>query len=153
MQVAKCLIAHALSSGYIVSSLQLRIGRKTTQQWSIRLANDIVLNRVRVYHERMYADNVVRKLWFVMSFFSQRYPKFITNITFGNVSQIRTEECKTRFFICKLNLNFLRSSRRFNCDTAFTVFVPVLNESVHGLNNIRSATVQTSLQIAELRRL
>ena len=46
MQVAKCLIVHVLSSSYDVSRLELRNKRKATQQWSLRVANDIVLNQV-----------------------------------------------------------------------------------------------------------
>ena len=49
---------------------------------------DIVLNQVRVYHERVYADNVVSNFWFVRSFSSQPYSKFITNITSEIVSQM-----------------------------------------------------------------
>ena len=95
LQVAKSLIVHVLSSSYNVSSLELRNKRKATQQWSFRVANDILLNQVGVYHERVYAENVVSKVWFVRSFSSQHYSKFISNITSENVSQICTEECKT----------------------------------------------------------
>ena len=59
LQVAKCLIVQVLSSSYNVSNLELRNKRKATQQWSFRVANDIVLNQVRVYHEREYSGNVV----------------------------------------------------------------------------------------------
>ena len=106
LQVAKCLIVHVLSSSYNVSRLELRNKRKATQQWSLCLANDIVLNQVGVYHEKVYADNVVGKFWFVRSFSSQHYSKFITSITCENMSQIPTKECKTGTFICKVNLNF-----------------------------------------------
>ena len=51
LQVAKCLLVHVLSSSYNVSSLELRNKGKATQQWSLRVANDIVPNHVRVYHE------------------------------------------------------------------------------------------------------
>ena len=51
LQVAKCLTVHVLSSSYNVSRLELRNERKATQQWSLRVAHDIVLNHVRVYHE------------------------------------------------------------------------------------------------------
>ena len=153
LQVAKCLIVHVLSSSYNVSRLELRNKRKATQQWSLCVANDIVLNQVGVYHERVYADNVVSKLWFVRSFSSQHYSKFITNITSQIVSQIRTKECKTRSSICKVNLNFLRSSRNLNCDTVFAVIVSFLNESVHGFNNIRNGMVKTWFQIVEFWRL
>ena len=150
LQVAKCLIVHVLPSSYNVSSLELRNKRKATQQWSFRVANDIVLNQVCVYHERVYAYNVVSKFWFVRSFSSQHYSKFITNITSKNVSQICTKECKTRSFICKVNLKFLRSSRHFNSNTVFAVVVSFLNESVHGFNNIRNGRVKTRFQIVEV---
>ena len=149
LQVAKCLIVHVLSSSYSVSRLELRNKRKATHQWSPCVANDIVLNQVGVYHERVYADNDASKFWFVRCFSSQHYSKFITHITSELVSQIRTKECKTRSFLCKLNLNFLRSSRHFNCDTVFAVIVSFLNESVHGFNNIRSGRVKTRFQKIE----
>ena len=138
LQVAKCLIVHVLSSNYNVSRLELRNKRKATQHWSLRVANDIVLNQVGVYHERVYADNVVSQFWFVRSFSSQHFSKFITNITSENVSLIRTKECKSGPFICKANLNFLRSSRQFNFDTVFGVIVCLLNKNVHRFNNIRN---------------
>ena len=62
LHVAKCLIVHVLSSSYNVSSLELRNKKKAMQQWSFRVAHDIVLNQVRVYLERVYADNVIGKL-------------------------------------------------------------------------------------------
>ena len=149
LQVAKCLIVHVLSSSYNVSRLGLRNKRKATQQWSLCVANDIVLNQVGVYHERVYADNVVSKFWFLRSFSSQHYSKFVTNITSENVSQIRSKECKTRSFICNVNLNFLRSSIHFNFDTVFAVIVSFLNENVHGFNNIRNGRVKTRFQVIE----
>ena len=156
-QVAKSLIVHVLSSSYNVSSLELRHKRKATQQGSFRVANDIVCNQVGLCHERVYADNVVSKFWFVRSYSSQHYSKFITKITSENVSQIRTKEYKTRFSNCKVNLNFLRSSRHFNSDTVFgvksdTVFAVIesfLNKSVHGSNTIRKGRVKTRFQIVQ----
>ena len=123
LQVAECLIVHVLSSSYNVYRLELRIKKKATQQWSLRVANDIVLNQVRVYHERVYEDNVVSKFWFVRSYCSQHRSKFAANITSENVSQIRTKEHKTRSFNCKVKINFLRSSRHFYCDTVFAVIL------------------------------
>ena len=67
LQVAKFLIVHVLSSSYNVSSLELRNKRKAMQQWCFRVAKDIVINQVRVYHERVYADNVVSKFWLMRS--------------------------------------------------------------------------------------
>ena len=61
LQVAKWLRVQVLSSSYNVSSLELRNKAKATQQLSPCVANDIVLNQVRVYHERVYADSVVSK--------------------------------------------------------------------------------------------
>ena len=101
LQVAKCLIVHVLSISYNVSGLELRNERNATQQWSLCVANDIGLNQVNVYHERVYADKVVSKFWFVRSFSSQHYSNFITNITSVNVSQIRTKECKNGSSIFK----------------------------------------------------
>ena len=106
LQVAKCLIVHVLSSSCNVSRLELRNKRTATQQWSLCVANGIVLNQVGAFHERVYADNVVNKLWFVRSFSSQHYPKFNANITSENVSQIRTKECKTDPSIARCILTF-----------------------------------------------
>ena len=111
LQVADCLIVHVLSSSYKVSRLELQSKKKATQHWSLCVANNILLNQVHVNHERVFPDNVVSKFWLVRSFSYQHYSKFITNITSENVAQIRTKECKSRSFICKVNLNFLRSSR------------------------------------------
>ena len=122
--------------------LSLEKNEKETQQWSLCVANDIVLNQVGVYHERVYADNV-SKFWFVRSFSSQHYSKFITNITSENVSQTRTKECKTGSFICKVNLKFLLSSRHFNFDTAFAVIRSFLNENIQGFNDICKGRVKT----------
>ena len=149
LQVAKCLIVHVLSSSYNVSSLELLNKKKATLQWSFPVANDIVLNQVGVYHERVYAYNVVSKFWFVRSISSQHYSKFITNIAYEIVTQIRTRKCKTRDSICKVNLNFLHSSRHFNCDTVFAVIVSFLNESVNGFNNIRKGRIKNKFQIVE----
>ena len=153
LQVAKCLRVHLLSSSYNVSRLELRNRRKATQQWSLCVATGIVLNHVGVYHEGVYADNVVNKFWFVRSFSSQHYSKFITDFISENVSQIRTKERKTGSFICKVNINFLRSSRHFNFDTSFVVIVSFLNENVHGFSNIRNGRVKTRFQVKEFRRL
>ena len=149
LQVAKCLIVQVLSSSYNVSRLELRNKKKATQRWRFCVANDIVLNQVGVYHERVYADKVVSKFWFVRSFSSQHYSKFITNITSEYVSHIRTKQCKTGCFICKANLNLLRFSRHFNFDTVFAVIVSFLNENVHGFNNIRNGGVKTRFQVIE----
>ena len=149
LQVAKCLIVHVLSSSYNVSSIEIRNKKKEIQHCNPRVANDIVLNQVLVYHERVYADNVVSKFWFVRSFSSPHYSKFNTNLFSVIVSQIHTKECQTTSFICNVNFNFLRSGTHFDCDTIFAVIVSFLNESVHGFNNIRNRKVKTGFQLVE----
>ena len=86
LQVAKCLIVHALSSGYNASRLELWNEKRATHQWNFRFANNIVLNLVLVYHESVYADNLVSKFCFVRSFSSQHHSKFITNIATETVA-------------------------------------------------------------------
>ena len=125
-----------------ISRFELRNQNKTTQQWGLQVTTDIVLNQVRVYHDRVYADNVLSNFWFVISFSSQHHSKKIDNNATENISQVRTKECKTRSFVCKVNLNFLRPSRHFDCDDVFTVIVSLLNESVHGFKNIRKGNVK-----------
>ena len=124
-------------------------GRKATQQWSLCVANDIVHNQVGVYHERVYADNFLSNFWFVRSFSCQHYSKFITIKTSEYVSQIRTKECETGCFFCKVNLNFWRTSRHFNFDTVFAVVLSFLNENVHGFNNIRNGRIKTRFHVIE----
>ena len=153
LQVAKCLIVHVLSSSYNVSKLELGNKRKAMQQLSLCVANDIVFNQVGVYHERVYTDNVVGKIWFLRSSLLKHYSKFITNNISENLSQIRTKECKTGSLVCKVYLNSLRSSRHFNFDTVFAVIVSFLNENVHGFNNIRNGRVKTRFQVIEFGRL
>ena len=67
--------------------------------------------------------------------------------------QIRTKGCETRFFICKINLVFLRSSTHFNCDRNFAVIVFFLKESAHGFNNICNVRVKTRPQIVKVWRV
>ena len=128
MQVAKCLIVHVLSSSYNGFSFELSDERKTTQQWGPRFANDIILIQVCVYHQRVHADIVASRFWFVRSFSYQFYSKFATINTFKNLSQIFTKECQARSFKCNVKFNFSCSSRHFNCDTIFAVITSFLNE-------------------------
>ena len=102
-----------------------------------------------VYIMREFMLAMTSKIWFVRFFSSQHYCKVITNIIFENVSQIRTKICKIRSFICKVNLNFLRSLRHFDCDTTFVVIVSFLNERLHGFNIICNGRVKTRFQIVE----
>ena len=51
LQVAKCLIVRVMSSSYNVSNFELSNERQATQQGSFRVANDFVLNQVRVYQD------------------------------------------------------------------------------------------------------
>ena len=67
--VTKGFFVHVVSGSYNVSSLELRNERKTTQQWGLCVTNSISLNQVLVYHERVYADKVVIRIWSLRSFF------------------------------------------------------------------------------------
>ena len=115
------------------------------------VAKNIVLIR-SVYYDGVYPDIVVSKFWFVRSFSSQHHSKFIANITSENVSQVRPEEYKMRSFTCKVDFNFLPSSRYFKL-LAFAVVVSFLNESVHRFNNIRNGRVKTRFQIVKFWRI
>ena len=110
------------------------------QQWDLRVAYDIVTNQVHVYHERVYADDVVSNLWFVWSFTSQHHSQPVTNIA----SSVRTKECKTRPFIRDLNFNFSEFSRHFNGFTTLAVIVSFLDESVNGDNKFRNGSFETA---------
>ena len=125
-----------------VSSLELRQKKESNG----------VLNQVCAYHEKVYAYNVVNKVWFVRSVCSQHSSKFITSITSESVSQIRTKKCKTRSFLFKVNLNFLTFCLLL--DTLyviqiFAVIVSFLKEGVHGFNNIGNGSVKTRFEIVE----
>ena len=141
-----------LFSSYNVSRLEL-CNKKYNTGRGFRVAKEFVLNQVRVFYERVYADNDVSKFRFVMYSSSQHYSKFIANITSQNVSQVRIKKCKTRSFICKVNINFLCSSRLINATTTLGVFVFFLNESFHGFTNIRIWRVKTGYQIVKFRQL
>ena len=144
---------HVLSSSYSASNFEVWNGRKAKQRWDFRVANDIVLNQFLLNHERLCEDNVVSKFWFVRSSSSQPYSKFIPNTSTEKVSQVRIKKGKTRTFVFKVNLPFLRSSRHFNCDTAFAVIETFLNESAHGFNNIRIGRVDAGFQIVKFKRI
>ena len=101
----------------------------------------------------MYGDNIVGIFWFLMSYFSQLYSKFITNITSENVFQVRTTECRTRLFIFEVDLNFLRSSRNYDNLTTFAVIVSVLSEHVHGIHFVLIGRVITGFQIVRFLQL
>ena len=111
LQVANCLIVHEMSRSYIVSSFELRNEGKATEQQRLCFAKGIALNQVRVYHERVYGDKVVSKFWLVRSFCYQLHSKFIAYIATEKMSEVLTKQYKTRYFICKVNLNFLHCSR------------------------------------------
>ena len=138
---------YVLSSSYIVSSLDFWNKRELTQQRGFRVANDIVFNKVSVYQEKVYVHNVVIEFWFVGSISTPNNSKFITNITSENVFYVHTKNCKTRSFICRVNLIFLITSRHFNFGKAFAVVVFFPKEVVHGFSNNRNGKVQTKFQI------
>ena len=65
---------------------------------------------------------------------------------------VRSKVGKTRFLPCKVNLNFLPSSRNFNFDKFFAVTVSFLNKNVHGFNNIRNGRIENQFQTVEIWR-
>ena len=154
LYLTKGLIVLELSGSYNVSNPGLCKKNEKTQQWGLRVANDIVLKKVHVYHEKMYADEkVVSKLRFVRSFTFQHHFKFSANITSETISHVPTKECKTRSFICKVNLNFLRSSRNFKGDKTLAMIVSSMNESALGFNRLRKGRLKTGFQTKKFRRL
>ena len=146
-EVAKGLIVHLLFSSFFVYSFEPWKERRATLHRGLRVANDLVINQVRVYPERVYLNNVESKFWFVRSFVSRNHFQNFASIATENVPQVRTKKCKTRSFIWKGNLKYLRTSKHFNSDIAFAVIATSMNESVHGFNNNRNGGVETSFQM------
>ena len=99
----------------------------------------------------MSSENVCghsrKPILFCEVFFSQYHSKISANIDAEIVPQVCIKKCKTRFVIYKANLNFLRSSRHFNCDTAFLVIAFFFKKSGHGFDNCRNGGVETGFQI------
>ena len=110
-------------------------------------------NQVRVYPDRVYADNAVSKFWFVRSFFSQHHSNVYANITSENVAHVRIKKRKTKSFKCNVNLNLFSTPRHFNTDTVFAVIVSLLSESVQSFNKICNRKVKTRFHRVKLCRL
>ena len=91
LQNARFLLLHVMSSGYILPSFWLKYKRKATQQRSLCVCNNNVLNQIFVSNERVYVNDGLNKFSCVMSFFSQQYPNFNADITFESVTQDRTK--------------------------------------------------------------
>ena len=49
----------------------------------------------------------------------------------------------------KVNLQILRFSRHFKCDSIFAVIVFLLNETIRWFNTVRNGRVKTTLQMIE----
>ena len=141
LQVATYLIVHVLSSGQNVPGFLLQNKGNATQEWNFFFTNRILLNQLWVCHSRVHADNVSRKILFLRFSSSPHHSKFIANKTSEEVSQISSTNFKTTFFVCKVYLKFLNSSRHLNYDTASPRIVPFMIESVHDANNIRDRRV------------
>ena len=88
----------------------------------------------------------------VRSFCSQHYPILIAIFTFKNVARVRTRVHDQTFRLQGKYQN-LRSSGYLNCHTTFIVVVLLLNEYVHGFNNIRKKRLQTGFHILNFWRL
>ena len=75
------------------------------------------------------------------------------NIATEDMSQIRIKKCETRSFICKVNLNFLLSSKPFDGDKALAVFVFSCNDSGHGFNKISNGRAKSGFEIVNFKGL
>ena len=87
------------------------------------------------------------------NFYPQYHSNFIVNVTSENLTEVHAKEYTNRSVIWLVNLNFLTSSRHFNCDTAFAVIVSFRNENVHRFKIIRNRRVKTRFQRFEFSRL
>ena len=95
------------------------------QERNFCVANIIVLNEICVYHERVYSENVVSKVWSVRFTSSQHYPNLMSIVFSEIVTQGRTENSNSRFInsIARWISIFLRPSRHFNCYKNFAVIM------------------------------
>ena len=115
-------------------------------QRSFGVATNRLFNQVCVHSERIYADKLLKKLWFVRSFSSQHHCK--------NLYQLCTKECKTGCFLFKVKLRFLCASRLSDCDTIFAVnIVSPLYEHVHGFKILCDGKVKTESQMVKFWQL
>ena len=143
------------SCGYADSSFYVWNKQKTTQRGSLCVTNSIVLNQTFVYHERVYADSVVKfvnKVWLVRFFSAHRNSKYFANITSDKVSQ-SVLKVKDQILLCKLDLNFLRPSRYFNFARAFAVDMSLLKKRAQGFNEICNGRPKTGFQIVKVWRI
>ena len=77
LKIAKCLINHVLSNSYYVTRFKLGHEWKATEQRRFCVSNNIVIYNVSVNHERMDANNIVSKRWFMRSFPHMNIPESI----------------------------------------------------------------------------
>ena len=160
LQFFKYLTVLVLFSIFNISSLELWNKRKPTQQRGLRVAN-IALNQLSVHHQREFADVVLSKILFMRLFFSQSHPKFNANIATEFVSEVPNKKGKTRSLFYQVNLNFLRFSRHFNCDSVLTVFVSFLEWECSWLQHypywkgkyrVPDSKIQTTLKVFDEKK-
>ena len=138
----------------VIITPALSFEKKSKQRSSGAFVSPTMMYSIKsLYVMRLYTDNDVGKFSFVKSFSSQHHSKNIRNNATKSLSHVRIKECKIRSIICQVNLNFLRSSSNYICDTIFAVIVSFLNESVRGFNNIRNGRAKSGLQMIKFRRL
>ena len=145
--ISKGLIGHVVSSSHIVpvtmkwKKNNAAVRPSCCQRYCIQSSPSISWESVRgECRKPILACEVL---------FPQYYSKFIANITSETISWICTKKCKTRYFVCNVNLNCLTSSRHFNCDRVFGMIVSLLNESVRSFSNICNGRVKTKFLIVE----
>ena len=90
LKIAKCLIVHELCSSYYVTRFKLGYEWKATEQRRLCVSNNIVLYSFKVNHERMDANNVVRKRWFMRTSPTHEYSRINFHISSKYISQVST---------------------------------------------------------------
>ena len=70
LQFTEDLTFHSFYRSYNVPDFFGHKG-KTAEQWNFCVANKLLLNKVSVYHEKLYADSFLTKNWILRFFSSQ----------------------------------------------------------------------------------
>ena len=78
-----------------------------------------------------------------MAFSSLQYFRFLANIVSKKVTEVRTDEYRTRYFNCEVGLTFLSVGRHIEYDTISVVIVFLLIECGHGFKKIRDGRVKS----------
>ena len=75
------------------------------------------------------------------TFSYHQYPKYFPTLLPKSVTQVGAKDCKTTVIVRMHNYTFLSSVRKLDCYESFVVVVSLLNERVHGFNNVCDGSV------------